>query len=135
MFYPTLKNLIIYLYIIFLVYLILQSGDVEENPGDRLNIKNLKLCHWNLNSIQADDFIKITYLQSYMDTHKPDIIVLSETFLNSDIQNDDSSLQIEGYSLIRRDHPDDIPRGGIVYITKVTYLSSKGPLILNLTNA
>ena len=37
----------------------------------------------------------------------------SETFLNSSIQNDDDKLEIDGYNLIRSDHPSDFKRGGV----------------------
>ena len=46
-----------------------------------------------------------------MSVHKFDIICLSETYLDSSI--DDESLEISGYSLIRSDHPSNKKRGGI----------------------
>ena len=38
---------------------------------------------------------------------------LSETFLNSSIQNDDNRIKIDGYNLIRSDHPSDSKKGGV----------------------
>ena len=46
-----------------------------------------------------------------MSVHKFDIICLSETYLDSSI--DDVSLEISGYYLIRSDHPSNKKRGGI----------------------
>ena len=38
------------------------SGDIEENPGPKLNSsQKLSICHWNLNSIAAHNFIKVYY--------------------------------------------------------------------------
>ena len=38
---------------------------------------------------------------------------LSETFLNSSIQSDDDKIKIDGYNLIRSDHPSDSKIGGV----------------------
>ena len=38
--------------------------------------------------------------QAYVTQHNCDIICLSETFLNSSIQNDDDRIKIDGYSFI-----------------------------------
>ena len=46
-----------------------------------------------------------------MSVHKFGIICLSETYLDSSV--DDESLEISGYYLIRSDHPSNKKRGGI----------------------
>ena len=43
-------------------------------------------------------------MQAYIANQNFDIVCLSETFLNSSIQNDDNKLKIDGYNLIRSDH-------------------------------
>ena len=43
---------------------------------------------------------------------------MSETYLNSSITEDDDSLQISGYDLIRTDHPSNNKRGGVVIYLK-----------------
>ena len=45
--------------------------------------------------------------QAYVTQHNCDIICLSETFLNSSIENDDDRIKIDEYNLIRLDHPSD----------------------------
>ena len=56
-------------------YLIKLSGDIEENPGPKLNSsQKLSICHWNLNSIAAHNFIKVSLLIAYNSIHKYDII-------------------------------------------------------------
>ena len=90
------------------------SGDIETNPGPVTNHSQcLKICHWNLNSLPTDNFVKLTHLEAYAITHNFDIICLSETFLNTSYSNDDTRLHLPGYSLIRADHPSDLKRGGV----------------------
>ena len=67
--------------------LLMQCGDIETNPGPKYS--SLTFCHWNLNGLTAHDNIKISLLQAYVTQYNCDIICLSETFLNSSIQNDD----------------------------------------------
>ena len=57
-----------------------------------------------------------------------DLICLSETFLNSSLQNDDDRLVLKGSKLVRADKPSDFKRG--VYI----YFKESLPIkVLNIT--
>ena len=47
-----------------------------------------------------------------------DIICLSETFLNSSLDSEDDRLKIEGYNLIRSDHPSVSNKGGVCFYYK-----------------
>ena len=85
--------------------ILIECGDIETNPGPKYS--SLKFCHWNLNGITAHDSIKVSLLQAYITQHNYDIICLSETFLDSSIQSDDEKIKIDGYTLIRADHPSD----------------------------
>ena len=69
--------------------------------------------HWNLISISAYNFIKISLLKTYIATHKLDVICLSETYLDSSISNNDKNLEIPGYDSYRADHPSDSKQGGV----------------------
>ena len=69
-------------------------------------------CHWNLNSISAHNFLKLSFLRAYITVHEFDVICLSETYLDSSILHDDDSLQISGYNLYREAHPLNVKRGG-----------------------
>ena len=69
--------------------------------------------HWNLNGVAAHEFIKVLLLQWYITERNFDIICLSETFLNSSLNSEDDRLKIEGYNLIRSDHPRDSKKGGV----------------------
>ena len=48
-----------------------------------------------------------------MSTHNFDILCLSETFLHSIIDLNDENINIEGYSILRADHPSNNKRGGV----------------------
>ena len=115
------------------IFLVLLSGDVEVNPGPKRTPKvSLSICHWNLNSISAHNYVKLSLLRAYLAFHNFDIICLSETYLNSSNSPDDETLEISGYNLVRSDHPLNSKRGGVcIYyknylplrIISVNYLS------------
>ena len=43
------------------------SGNFEENPGPQpKSCESLSICHWNLNSIHAHNFIKLSHLRGYI---------------------------------------------------------------------
>ena len=45
------------------------------------------MCHWNLNSIAAHNFSKLTLLEAYNMKYNFDIIRLSETYIDFSIQH------------------------------------------------
>ena len=109
------------------------SGDIETNPGPVTNYsQGFKICHWNLNSLATDNFVKIPHLEAYAISHKIDIICLSETFLDSSYLSDDPRLHLSGYSLIRADHPSDLKRGVVCIYYKehlpITFKPNLTPL-------
>ena len=78
------------------------------------------ICHWNLNSISAHMFTKISFLSAYISVHK--IICLSETYLISEIVSDNKNLEKPGYNLVREDHPSNSKRGGVCICYKSSLL-------------
>ena len=70
-------------------------------------------------------------MEAFVTSNNFDKVCLSENFLDSTIPNDDVNIQINGYSLLRADHPNDI-KGGCVCI----YFKELIPLIRrnDLTN-
>ena len=107
--------LVTYVFHIWL-YLILtkRSGDIEQNPEPKSNSsQSFSICQWNLNSISAYNFIKLSLLKTYIATNKLEVICLSETYPDSSISNDDNNLEIPGYNLFRADHPFNTKRGGV----------------------
>ena len=113
LFYHYVKRVqITIITLIFIFALLLCHGDIEINPGPKKLKKNsLSVCHWNLNSLSAHNFSKLTQLKAYISVYKLDFICLSETYLDSSIPN--SLLEIEEYNLIRSDHSYDTKRGGV----------------------
>ena len=60
----------------------------------------------------AHNFIKVSLLQTLAVTNDY-IICLTETFLDSSIENDDDRTSIPGYNLLRVDHLSNTKRGGV----------------------
>ena len=113
-FKKSLKNVTIYCkhvgfcYLLFhSIYLLILCGNIELNPGPK-DAKYLSLCHWNLNSIAAHNFAKVSTLKAFNTTKKLDFICLSESYLDSTISSDGKILCLDGYKLIRADHPKNI---------------------------
>ena len=87
-------------------------GDIEPNPGPRKQKPNyFSVCQWNLSSLIAHNFSKLIQLQAYNSIYKYDFICLSETYLDS--STPDNLIEIEGYKIIRADHPGNTKRGGV----------------------
>ena len=115
----------------FLHLLLLQHGDIERNPGPQSGqIKNLSCCHWNVNSLVAQNLSKITQLEAYNSLYKHDFICIFETCVDSSILEGDSSFRLDGYKVIRADHPSNTKRSGVF----VYYKESLSVRALNLTN-
>ena len=105
------------LYFFLISGLLLLCGDVESNPGPKVR-QILSVIHWNLNSLSVHDYIKLSSLQAFNTLHKFDLICISETFFDSSISSDNPSLALNGYRLIRSDHPNNIKRGGVCIYNK-----------------
>ena len=113
--------------------LLICAVDIKLNPGPRKNnvSHNFYFCHWNLNSIAAHNFSKLSLLEAYNVEHKFDMICLSETFLGSSIPSNDESLNMKGYKLIRADNPSDSKKDGVGIYYK-EYLAVRPVVVKNL---
>ena len=101
-------------YVWFYSLAIKLSGDIEENLGPKCNCCDcLSTCHWNLNSICARNFMKLSLLRAYISINKIDIICLSETCLDSSISSDDDNLELTRSNSVREDNPTNTEKGGI----------------------
>ena len=58
------------------------SGEIETNPGPNNETKSISICHWNLNGISTQNFIKLSMLEADNSIYDYDIICLSETYHN-----------------------------------------------------
>ena len=78
-----------------------------------------KFCHWNLDSIAVNDFIKIPIkiplIEAYNSVYNYDLFAFSETYL--DISE---TISLTGFceEIFRCDHPDDVKHGGVCLFYK-----------------
>ena len=65
-----------YLFHVWLCSILMKrSGDIEQNPGPKpRSCQSFSVCHWNLNSILAHNFIKLSPLRPYITVHKFDVV-------------------------------------------------------------
>ena len=95
------------------------SSYIEKNPGPEKDFsQTISIGHWNLNSFDADNFTKVALLKAYLSVQRFDIFYIPKTYLNSSITEDDDSLRIPGYDLVRSDHPSNNKRGSVVIYYK-----------------
>ena len=100
--------------ILYSCYISLTHGDIEVNPGPKKNCSsNFSFCQWNLNSLSAHNYVKLSSLQAYNSVYKHDVICLSETYLDNSVLSDESDLNFPGYKLVRADYPGNVKRGGV----------------------
>ena len=100
--------------------LLLQSGDIEINPGP-MKSSRLNFCQWNLNGTAAHNFVKAPLIEAFIKANNIDIIRLSETFLDSTVPLVDEILYIKGYLMIRANHPSNTKRGSVCILKDVSW--------------
>ena len=75
--------------------------DIHLNPGPR---NKLSIIHWNVNSLSHSNFSRKVMIEALNTNQNFDVIAITETGLH---QNTDSAnLEIDGFSLFRRNLPD-----------------------------
>ena len=77
--YHYFESAFIFLSTLLYLFVLLQChGDIEPNPGlKNLKTKLISVCHWNLNSLTAHKYSKLTQLKAYISMYKYDFICLS----------------------------------------------------------
>ena len=84
--------------ILYFCYSWLSRVDVEVNRGPKKNCStSFSFCHWNLNSLTAHKYVKLSSLKAQNKVYKHDIICLSETYLDTSVLLDDIDLDFLGY--------------------------------------
>ena len=79
------------------------------------------LCNWDLNSIVAHEFSKLSILETN-DVHQMhDVTCLSETYLDSPVPYDDPRLNLSGYKLFRDDNLSNNKRDSAGIYFKETF--------------
>ena len=115
-----------------LIFIDLKGGDVETSPGTNKKSSTYLTCyHWNVNSLIAHDFLKLTSSQGYNTLCKYDFICIIETYFDNPLEAE-NNISILGYSLTRADHPSNTKRSGVciyckeslaVRVVDIAYLS------------
>ena len=92
--------------------LLLTHGDIKSNPGPKHRTSTyFSCCCWNVNSNMEHN--KLSLLWAYNTLNKFHITCISETHLDKWADND--ALSIEGYNIIRADHPNNLKRCVCIY--------------------
>ena len=68
--------------------------------------------------LTAHNLTKISHLEAYKAIYMHDFICISETFFDSSVTEVDKNIQLNGYNLIRADHPSNTKRGGVCIFYK-----------------
>ena len=103
--------------------LIRQRGDIEMKPGPKPNLcHSFSICHWNLNSLAADNYLKVSLLRAYVAIKKFDVVCLSETYLDSSYLSDNDNFYLPGYNLVRTDHASNTKKMVLASILKTLFL-------------
>ena len=90
------------------------------------------LCYWNIDSLPADDFSKLSLIEAYNVHCNFDLIHLSVTCLDSSYADDDTRLNLKDFTLIRADNPHSSIRGRVnIYFKEYLTIHLVGPLSLN----
>ena len=110
----------------FVFRTILLSDDVETNPGP----DTLDFCCWNLNSITAHDFLRVSLIEAYNSVYNYDLIGIVETHLDGTV--DEERLSLDGYSLHKNNHPQNVKRGGVGLYVKDSLPSKHRPDLVTL---
>ena len=122
----TFLILIVIIFIQFIwvhALLIRQSGDIEMNPGPKPNpCHSFSICHWNLNSLAAHNYLKVSLLRAYVAIKKFDVVCLSETYLDSSYLSDNDNFYLPGYNLVRTDHASNAKKVVFASILKTLFL-------------
>ena len=102
---------------------------MNSAPKKDSSKRNFSTAQWNLNSIAAQNFVKLSQLEAYNTLHNYDLICLSETWLDSTISIDSNDISLKGYNLHRVDDPDNVKKQGVCVCYKETlavqFLQSK----------
>ena len=82
----TFYVFILIYYLLWCSSFILLNGNIKTNLGPIFSSGQcFSICHWNLNSIAAHDYSKLSLLTADNLVHSFDIICRSEICLNSEI--------------------------------------------------
>ena len=98
-------------YLLLRCSLVSLSGDIKTNPGPISSFGQcLPIWPWNLNTIAALNYAKLSLLTACNLVHSFDIICLSERYINSQSPPNDTLKLPDSF---RSDHPSNNKTGGV----------------------
>ena len=110
----TLCNYIITICIsitsILTTQVLLESGDIQTYQGPKKS-SAIRFCHWNLNGLAA----QVPFNRGFHHCAQFRHCMSAETFLGPTLPDHDENININGYSLLRVDHPNNI-KGTVMQI-------------------
>ena len=97
--------------------LLLLAGDIETNPGPVQ--ETIRVLQINARSIKRVDYLKnkIVQFRTLVDLKDPDIVSVSETWLNDTVPSD-KLLDENKYNIYRKDRKDENGGGVLVAVKK-----------------
>ena len=120
-------------FLLFVLYYILIIGNVELNPGPEIhnsidtstyrNDKTLSICNINIRSLRN----KIEYIQNFTDEF--DVVTLTETHLDSHVNDDELKLDSFSKKIIRKDR--NRSGGGLLIYVKDYLIVQRKPELEN----
>ena len=78
----------------------------------------------------AQNLSKISQIEAHNSLYSHDFICISETYFDSTILEGDKSFRLNGYSILRADHSNNVKRGGVC----IYYKESLGVRNVKLSN-
>ena len=135
------ESAFIFLLTLVYMFIILQCHEgIEPNLGPRkLKANNFSVCHWNLDSLSAHSFSKLTQIKAYNSIYRYNFICLSETYLDSSIPN--NLIDIKGNKSVLDDYSDNIKSDGVcmyykkyVLVRVISLPFFKEALLLEMSN-
>ena len=119
--YTTLIFFILF-FVTYIEYLsfknFLLCGDIKTNPGSFNRCKSISFYHWNLTGMLACNYKKFYLVEAFVISKNFDIFCISETFLDSSVDNIYDGLNINGYTLVRSYYPSNTKRGSVAIYFK-----------------
>ena len=75
-------------------------SDIKTNPGPFNRCKFISFYHWNLNGLLARNHKKLHVVEAIVVINNIDVFCISETFLDTSVDNIYDGLNMNGYTLV-----------------------------------
>ena len=106
----TILIFFILFYVSYTEYLLFKNllcGDIEINLGPSNRYKSISCYHWNINGLLARNCENFHLVEAFVVSNNIDIFCISETFLDSSVDNIYEWLNVNGSTLVQTGHPSN----------------------------